>query len=530
MKNLFINNKKKIIYIILTLIFTINYFIHDLFMTWDSTEYIGMSLVIGTSALKETWRSIRGLSFPFLLRLFEPLGYQNKYLLLLLTFILYLILLYTIYKIGIKLNMYQNKQTKLIYLIFILIFIIINPFIFMYYHMLLTEFIIITLNIVFIYLLSNFIKIDIRNNKKDSIIHALILCIIITFLYHAKQSFIGMMLLELLLGIFLSFLRYFDYKNILFKILTISLCGIMLISTNKLWQSYLHNSGVKNVTISTANHISSKKLITGIKKLKEVGDANNIIYYNNEFIKIKTKIIDKSNDPITSTINIKDEKDKQEIINVLNKNSKYKKFTIFEDENSNIQYVLFTKNNYSITEQIPIYLKIIINHPVLIINSYIHSYYNVVWTEKYYFFENLDFAKYYYYNGNNTVSYISPGYEFAISDLNESHKTFLIDKFNLVLSLLIFPLYRINQLLLPILFIFSLIKTIITKNKKYQKLREGFEIITLLYGMAFNCIISYVIFGALIDRYLIPSMIPMFIGDIIFIIYIIKFIKTKKSS
>ena len=150
--------------------------------------------------------------------------------------------------------------------------------------------------------------------------------------------------------------------------------------------------------------------------------------------------------------------------------------------------------------------------------------------------ENIDFATYYYHrDGYSTVSYISPGYEFAVEDLKEKQHITLLDHFAFGLSMLLFPVYRINQMIIPLLFLISLVLTIYIaiknkKDSKYQEIRNGFEMITLLYGMAFGCILSYIMFGALIDRYLVPSHIPMYVGDIIFIIYIVKLIKLRKSK
>ena len=90
-------------------------------------------------------------------------------------------------------------------------------------------------------------------------------------------------------------------------------------------------------------------------------------------------------------------------------------------------------------------------------------------------------------------------------------------------------------MIVPLLFLISLIITIyiIIKNRKdskYNEVRNGFEMITLMYGMSFGCIISYIIFKTYIDRYLVPSHIPMYLGDILFIIFIVKLIKLRKSK
>lgn len=537
MKNKIIKNKNKIILFSIWFLYTIIFFTHNIFMTWDSTEYLGMSLVLGTSAIKDVWFSVRGVSFPFLLRLFEPFGYQNKYMLLLLTYLFFMYLIIILFKIGQKLNLYQKSTTKFIYLFFITVFIILNPIIFMYYHTILTEFVAMTLNIVFVYTIFNYIKIDIRKEKKLGILTALTISLIITFLYHTKQSFTGMLVIELAIGLFLSFFRHFDIKNIMYKIFTCFLCALMLISSIKVWNFYMSKEGVKEVSKNTERYTSNKRIISGITNLIEVGNSSNLIYKEDIFKKTVQTIKNGKKVNDKETITIYNQKDKNEILKVLNNQSKYKAFTIYEAKNNEkVQYVFFTKKNYSMKEQIPFYFKIMATNPLIIINSYYDGIYKAVWKGGYYLYENIDFATYYYHKeGYPNVSYISPGYEFAVEDLTETQHISFLDHISFGLSILLFPIYRINQMIVPLLFLISLIITIYIiinnrKDSKYNEVRNGFEMITLMYGMSFGCIISYIMFKTYIDRYLVPSHIPMYLGDILFIIFIVKLIKLRKSK
>ena len=495
-------------------------------------------MVLGTSNFSSIWKPARGIIFPFLLRLFEPFGYQNKYLLLLLLFIFYLELLHIIYQIGKKLNLYNNKKDKYTYTIFTIIFVIINPIIFVYYHLILTEFVAITLNMLFVYLMYNYIRNDIRKNFKLSCFYILSISLIIIVLYHTKQSFLGMLLIELFLSIFISFFRYFDLKNILYRIFTIIICFLLLFSTVKIWNNFTNNKGMDNIGEKSYERVSNKRLFTGLTRLREIGTNNNLYIDNDNNLKRKSIIITKEwTSP--EIINIQNKKDLEEIKRVLNKESKYKGFIIYEDKKeTNTKYVLFTKNHYSLKEQLPLYLKISITNPLIPLDSYYDGMYKTIWTEGYWSFENRAFYYQYLYKDeveNLYISDISPGYNFAVEDLIENNYNTIFEHLSFGLAELLFVIYRINQMITPILFLISFILTIyiIFQNKKGKitnNIRDGFEMSLLLFGMSFSCIISYIIFGVFVDRYLIPSMIPMFIGDIIFIIYIIKFIKIKKSS
>ena len=534
MKNI-IKNKKTINYLA-WFILTLNFFFFCILMSWDSTVYLGMSLVLGTPNLNGVWLPVRGIIFPFLLRLFEPFGFQNKYLLLLLLYIFYLELLHIVYQIGHKLNLYNNKIDKYTYTIFTIIFVIINPLIFVYYHLILTEFIAITLNMLFVYLMYNYIRIDIRKNKKISYFYIIYISLIMLILYHTKQSFVGMILIELFLSIFISFFRYFDYKNILYRISTIIICFLLLFSSIKVWNSYSNTKGLDNIGEKSYESYTNKHIINGLTRLREIGNNYNTIIIDNKIIRTNKVISKEWTSP--DSIELKNQ-EFEEIKNVLNKKSIYKGYSIYEDKkNPNKKYVFFTKNNYSLTEQLPLYFKIFITIPNIVINSYYDGLYKTVWTEGYWAFENQAFVvQYYYYNDNDNIteSTIAPGYEFAVEDLKEEHHSTIIDNMAFGFSQLLFYIYRINQMFMPILFIISFIFTIyiIILNKKGKvsnNIRNGFEMSFLLYSMSFGCILSYIMFGAFIDRYLIPSHIPMYIGDILFIIYLIKFIKDKKKA
>ncbi len=535
MKNKILKNKNKIIIFFLWLIHTIYFFSHNLLMCWDSSVYLGMSLVIGTSAIKDVWLSVRGISFPFLLRLFEPFGFQNKYFLLVLTYIFYMYLIIFIYKIGKKTNLFQNRLTKYIYIFFVIAFIIINPYVFVYYHLILTEFIVMTLNIIFVYLLYNFIRLDVREKIKKSFIYAIGMSAIITFLYHTKQSFLGMMAIDFAIGLFLSFFRHFDIKNILFKVFTCLLCASMLVGSVKVWNSYMNNKGVGKVSENAERYTSHKALINGLSKLKDVANSSNLIYNNGEFK--KTVQVITNGKKLKDIITIHNEKDKEEILNVLNKKSIYKDFTVYEDEkNDKIQYVLFTKNNYSVLEQLPLYFRIFVRHPLIIVNSYYEGMYNTIWIPGKWAFENEAFVvNYFYYNDRTNVMDVAPGYEYAVEDLETAQHTNILDHLSFGYAVILRSIYRVNQMLVPILFTISLVLTIIVilknrKDSKYDDIRNNLEMVTLLYGMAFGCIISYIAFNALIDRYLIPSHIPMFLADALFIISIIKLVKLKQNK
>ena len=494
---------KKTIYIILGIIYTVIFFQEHLFLTWDSSVYFGMSLALGTNLVSGVWHPLRGLSFPLLLRLFEPFGYQNKYLIMCLLYVFFIILLRYLYKIGKDLNIFKNIKEKIIYVVGIVMLVILNPYVFLYYHTILTEFVIMTLSMVLVYLLYKNIFFDFSKNKKKCLINGVLLTLIIVFLYHTKQSFVGLLLLELFLGLLVGCIKHFNYRDILYRVGTLLFCGLVLFGSVKIWDREMTKVGVDGTTEVAERDRANKRLFYGITELKEVGNKDN---FNIDIIK--------------------KEKDKKEINKVINNESKYKDFTIYEKGNS--QYVLYTKGSYSLKEQVPLYIKIVITHPFMVIKSYAYGIYKSVISPEPYHFENTLHSEYYYNNRVTNQLNVAPGYEYAVNDLIDKPVFSFFDFIELHYGKVLFYVYTANMILVPVLFIVSIILFFIVR-KKYKKLEDISVVCLLLYGLAFNTIISYVMFAAYIDRYLVPSHIPMFIGDLLLIIMIMRIKRVKRN-
>lgn len=496
---------KKTFYILFGIIYTIIFFREHIFLTWDSSVYLGMSLVLGSSVVSGVWHPLRGLSFPLLLRLFEPLGYQNKYLLLLLMYIFFLILLKYLYKIAKDLDIFKKFDEKVIYLLGIVLFILFNPYIFLYYHTLLTEFVIMTLGMVLVYLLFKYYDIDIKKSLKKGIISCLIISLIIVFLYHTKQSFLGLLLLELFLGVVISLFKHLDLKNIGYRVGTLVFCGLLLVFSIVVWDNAAADLGVEDtIEVAEISRVS-RRLIEGINELKPIGD------------KFTVGIVDK----------VKNEKYKEEINKIIDGTSKYENFTVYQKDN--LEYILFTKGNYSLKEQLPLYLKIVITHPFMVIKSYGVGFYRTVINPAPYHFENKIHSSLYYNGKETNVLNVAPGYKYAIDDLVEKPIVSLFDNFELGASVIMFYIYSANMILVPLLFIASIVLYFIIR-KKYKKMENISLMCMLLFGLAFNTIISYIMFAAYIDRYLVPCYIPMFIGDLVFIIMIMRLKKIKRKN
>jgi len=373
---------------------------HYIIYFWDSTEYLGMSMALKTKSIRDVWLPHRGLTFPLILKLFT-FGTYNKHLLLLMLYLFFLAVFIVVIKIGKNTKIFADKNEKVLYLVWSLLFLILNPFIFVYYHALLTEFIAMSMSVIFVYLLWKWTDNNILAKTKSIIGYTCIFSLILVCMYHTKQSFIAMMILEFLLGLIISIIKKINVKNVLVRLSTFLICIVLLVLSIKMWNNYMYSRGVKDVEEKTEAARVSKRLLYGLNELEEVGNNQNLTIVGNKFLKLNGAADDKAIYKI-----LLNKSDKEEIKKIMEKKSKYKGFTVYQYKEKK-QYVLFTKRNYSLKEQIPLFVKIVLKNPFLAIKSYIKGYYEVVWSsDKEYHYENMGIVRYYLVGkGNNLPNY-----------------------------------------------------------------------------------------------------------------------------
>ena len=270
--------KEKILLALLIIFLGILYFSYGMTLTWDSSEYLGFADFIGTEQMQTSWIGHRGIAFPLLLKLFRPFGIENEVLMITLMFMFYVgmvFVIYLIYKKIVKEKILNNRIQKCIYWIFCILFIFINPIIFGYYHTLLTEFVSMTITILMCYLSWEWIDVSWEEEKKKTIVYAIVFAILAIFMYHTKQSLLPLILIPVLAVIGIVIVNKYKLENILTKILTFIFVIVMLIVSIIIWKFSMKDIDV----IEATSEKRAEHLITG--NLVEVTTK----YYKN-YIKI----------------------------------------------------------------------------------------------------------------------------------------------------------------------------------------------------------------------------------------------------
>ena len=512
-------NKVKIFLIIVLILWSALFFNYNIITTYDSSEYLGMADVLGKSEMKSIWIGHRGLSFPLLIKIFLLLGINGKYPLLIMLYVFYLIMIFGLVKIYKNLKdkgFFNDKYSKVIYCILVFLLIILNPIIFGYYHAVLTEFISMTISVITSYLCLKWLDIDIKENKKESIIYAVIFALLSVFLYHVKQSLIPIMLVSLLITSLMSIIERCTLKNFALRFFTIMFSAVMAILSVIIWNVLMSDI---HVAEKTENLRIKNKLIIGITEIKEVCDSEN------------------SEDLNINDFNISN-KDKEEINNIMNERSNYKAFKIYKNI-KNKYFVFYTKDNYSFSEQLGFYIKILFSSPQDVIDSYSKSYYKLIFRDEHVpisrFIENYLIPMRIFSTKSNMIDvnseyekYIEP-YKIDEITHNSVAKIFNDIEFKLMDGFTAFTKCNVYILLFLIVILFGIY--LVYRKKMNMTNKKVMQFIIILYTISYGTIMPYVIFKHLVDRYIIPTLILTYLADILLVILIVKNVinKIRKS-
>lgn len=513
MKKIFETNKNTILMAVFIVFLGIIYFSYNMTMTWDTSEYLGLADYIGTEEMTENWIGHRGIAFPLLLKLFKPFGIENKIFMLILMFMFYIAMVITIYKIYKKLiehEFFKSKITRWIFAIYTVIFIVLNPMLFGYYHTLLTEFVSMTITLLMCYLSWKWIDFDWKEHKKSIIIYAIIFSLLTIFLYHIKQSLVPLTLLPILTATLLSVINNFKLSDFLTKTITLLSVIIMLFSSISIWNILMKSA---NVLEDTEEKRVNGQLIKGVSEVKQICDEQTINDFDRSLI---------SN------------KENNEIEKVLSNESKYTKFRIYKASNDKY-LVYFSEGKYSFKEDVGFYFKILFNSPVDIVKSYYKNYWRIIFTDKaqqiWLGRENFEIPYNMYAKRINIVD-VNEDYikyiknYFSINETNVVSKIFNGYVYKLFKIITVFN--KISLWILPITWLISVVAYIIINRKISKNTLKILQFIIILYTTSFGGIMAYILFGTTVDRYTVPMMIPTFIAHFLSLVLLTKkFIKKR---
>lgn len=293
------NGKQNIFWIFLILVVDYSYLT---MFTFDSAHYLRLASIIGGELSWKYWDPIRGIIFPLLLRISTfSLGENiNAYI----TFfsLLHCILFFCLSLVlQIKLNITNNKELFFVRSL-IFIFILIDPIIFGYYHVVLTEGVAATLLILSVLIAYKLYGNVLENvSFNNNILLLLFFYIFVPFGWHLKQPYVFIPLGPLALTTILVFLKSKDkkvkrYFGIHFLSIILFL-GVSIFSWNIFINTVRQNDPGRTSEAWIAKEVNRNfKLIRtsplrfGVEIAKNYFALSNVFYYNQTTNKIDTSV------------------------------------------------------------------------------------------------------------------------------------------------------------------------------------------------------------------------------------------------
>ncbi len=495
--------------ILLFLLLAVVYFQYPITIMPDSTEYYGYLKIFYGQEPFSSWNIVRGPTFPFLLYMFTVLFGNTQLGLLIGSFILYCIMLIIGFKF-LKLIDYRNNFEKAMCYIIYFLGIMFNPMIIGYMHGLLTEFVAIPMFVITVFLCTKWIKEELILWKK--IIISIVLAINCVFMWFLKQPYVFIAFAPILVSGIISIFEKPKIKNIIYRLGIISASAISVVIGIQIWNAILINTHVDNSSGRDTNSFIKGAIING-------NTAFSIDFYEDHY---KMDYI--------NTSDLISNEDKEEIIKILNKDSEYKSFKLInlfnnfssrEEDNISKKIVLFSKEeDFTTSEALRMYFKLITKYPGKTIKSYIANYLaiaDVVPSVR-----HKDANVYYpsttsgYYYENQSIGYSIFYCEDNMLWLNENHHLYenvknlkVNNNSNKKIDKVIYSdfgavnfAFKVTFVLLPFLIIYLIIMLKVTKKRKIKN--TNLKISLIIIASSFIHTLFHAMTGAIIDRYAIP--------------------------
>ena len=500
-------NKKQIVFIISILLLTIFYFMYAMTITWDSAHYMSYVNILERVLPFNQWDVVRGPVFPVIIHLGNLIFGKTTQGLLINSYIYYITMLFFSYKI-LNILLEKNKHMYKI-IIFTLITIIFNPIIYGYYHILLTEFVGMTLAVVSCYFAYKWLRCQ-DDNKKQYIIYGGILILLTILGWFLKQPYVSTALFPLIIAFVIKIFKKEKLKQKIPAVITILVCIISLFISIKSWDRILESKGLDTTGDRNPTNTFGNSLISSLNcfeisygKTYKIKKETNKFLSEEEIKKIKKQIEDE--DYTFLVIDIKN-----------------KKGEVIDRE------YIDTDQFLSTGKSIKFILKNFILHPILVSNSYIKNYFSII--DLYVISSGADASEHiatnkfditfvnelgsigmkpYTYTSN--IFYITDEAYSRVENyeqFNQAPK--LLNYAMIILSKVAIMLFKAIFIILPFCLILSIIKRVTTKNNKY-------DLLIILFGFSFLHVMLHVVSGAIIDRYAMPAYITTYIGIVAYI-------------
>lgn len=246
--NILINSNSYIIDLFFIVFLTLVFFSIMPILSFDTFWYHTYLDIFEGGKSITSWDPTRGLPFPLLIYISTKLfGYTTQGITITM-YIFYLISIFFTFKLC-KITGIRNIIKKVYLWIILLFLLFINPIYLGYYHLVLTEFVVSTLLIVYIYiLLYTHQKIHSNNSTISIYIMRLLTLIVFSNLsFFIKQMYFLIIIIPFVASEFILIINKLSIKRIIFTFINILLSIIVLITININWNQYIDIKNARNI-------------------------------------------------------------------------------------------------------------------------------------------------------------------------------------------------------------------------------------------------------------------------------------------
>lgn len=516
---------KLLIILFLVSILVFIYFSFLTVVTKDSTNYYHyVDIFRGISPLSE-WLRVRGPTMPLIIYIFVEIFGDNSLGFLFGTFLFFLISIGSGYVlINNIVKKQENRILKIIIWLSFIILFVFNPSIIGYFHVMITEFVAITIALISCLISINWISLDISKEKMKFIIYSLVFIILSILMWFLKQPYVVVILIPLFLGTFISIIKIKKISNTICKITVFLLSIIFVILSISAWDNILTTNGSLPAKIESEEYLTDGlvRAVSNFRRIKYEDSHNQTFIESSKYIDTKERVLIKE---------------------ITNGNESFKDYNLYEVLGVFNSYVVdiivvpdITLGTTSVNDVKVFYYDVLKRYPQQVFSSYVFNYLalidlipydhqNIVPVKRLLglhelrgenqsiglaiYFRESTFLGSATYNGNHMRQYEMNN----PSNLSSSFLAKLVGMSSLALLTLVLLLSPFLFALFTFIYLFK--KKLITEKNTLL-----FETLIILFGFSFLHVAFHAFTGAIVDRYSFVAYPTSIIGCILLINFI----------
>ena len=517
-----------IMWIIIAIALSVIYFSYNITLSYDSCQYIYLSEMLSGKVSFANWEAVRSFVLPGIIWLSSVLFGKGTMALTIGTYAFYAILLavmYLMYKNIIKEHP-GNLIIKIIFIILAIALVPLNPIVLGFYHVILTEFVSMTLAVLMSYLAWRWVKTKDFEEHKVKYVGFLFAFMILTVIsWHLKQTYILCSVVPLVIATLIAIIENHKFSNIFARLIVVALCAVALFGSIKIWNVILEKN---NVTIKTGNSsqgLLGTTIIEGVSNYRTLSNEK----YTKEYIVSNNKL---------------SEEDRKTLVSIINKeNPDYKSFILLKrlegtETKEEIKPVYIKGEGVKVSDGIKFVIDTLKEEPKTVFDSYFANYLGIAdfWKvrvnlgEDYYYYVERTFDKnqdleinYLAYNtfrtGTSGLGVPEFWEEYAGAYVSDNKNIKPVNDYMLEVATPAKVVFKFTLLALPILWIVKLIKYFIIRKRYEEEFIQFNHLVFILYSYALASMVMHATLGALMDRYAISAYVCTIIA-FLFDIYI----------